>query len=511
MKDILYFINDEKAELKVALPYKIVTSAVPKDIRTKKTLLIILDESFLNRLESLSPATLTDKLCFIHFKNENKDNLQLVRKYGCFDYFTDEDKKENVIFKFKRVEKLLTAKKEINKLEKKLSTRDRKIEKTAFIDPATKCYNWRYFLQKGDEELQRAHTQKVNLSVVIIDIDYFRQINEVYGVKIGDAVIKEFVLFLQKNLRQGDLLFRWREDEFFIIFPFLSNEEALRVANRLKSSIQSKKFKYKNLNLNIKVSMGIVSVIEDNLVNIKDVISALSECLLIAKQRGGDMVLLYSHPERYKTVTESDEMSMDDLKKKVKKLNTLLTRDLLEMIYGFARAIEAKDLYTGKHVEDTALIAERIGRKLNLPVSAIENIKRGAVLHDLGKVGIDENILGKKGPLNSEERKIIETHPWIAAEILREIHSLRGAIPTVLYHHERYDGKGYPLGLKGEEIPLSARIVSLADVYQALTSDRPYRKAFSKNEALKIIKQEAGKQFDPKIVDVFLHVIKEFK
>ncbi|MBU0878493.1 MAG: HD domain-containing protein, partial [Candidatus Omnitrophica bacterium] len=139
----------------------------------------------------------------------------------------------------------------------------------------------------------------------------------------------------------------------------------------------------------------------------------------------------------------------------------------------------------------------------------IENIKHAAILHDLGKVGIDENILSKNGPLTSKERKTIETHPPIAAEILREIHALRGAIPAILYHHERYDGKGYPLGLKGEEIPLGARIVAIADVYQALVSDRPYRKAYSKKKAIEIIKKETGDHFDSKIVKVFLEVIRK--
>jgi putative nucleotidyltransferase with HDIG domain len=179
------------------------------------------------------------------------------------------------------------------------------------------------------------------------------------------------------------------------------------------------------------------------------------------------------------------------------------------MIYGFARAIELKDSYTGRHVEDTAFIAEEIAKELKLPPSEIENIKRAAILHDLGKVGIDERILSKKGPLNENEKEIIKSHPWIAAEILREIHALRGSIPAILYHHERYDGKGYPLGLKGEDIPLGARIVAIADVYQALISDRPYRKAYSKREAIEIIKKDAGKKFDPKIVKIFLKIIKK--
>ncbi len=197
------------------------------------------------------------------------------------------------------------------------------------------------------------------------------------------------------------------------------------------------------------------------------------------------------------------------MQEKIEELSILLNNDVLDIIYGFARAIEAKDAYTGAHVEYTASIAKHIAKELKLPENEIEDIEHAAVLHDLGKVGINGNILSKKGPLTSKERKIIQTHPSIGSEILKDIHSLRGAVPGVLYHHECFDGSGYPLGLKGDEIPLAARIVAIADVYQALISDRPYRNAYSKNKAIEIIKKESGSHFDPKIVKIFLKVIKE--
>jgi len=251
-----------------------------------------------------------------------------------------------------------------------------------------------------------------------------------------------------------------------------------------------------------------VSFPEDKIFNLKDIINSLDSCLISAKRKGGDTVI-YSLPGKNVKHQKPEKHlpTVGDLRKKIDKMNVLLLRDLLEMIYGFARAIEAKDEYTGKHVEDTSVLAESIAKELNLSKVEIANIKRAAVLHDLGKVGICQSILCKKGPLTTKERKIVNQHPWLGSEILKEIHVLRGAIPAILYHHERYDGKGYPLGLKGEEIPLSARIVSVADVYQALISDRPYRKHFSKAEAKKIMKAESGKQFDPEILDKFFKLV----
>jgi len=135
----------------------------------------------------------------------------------------------------------------------------------------------------------------------------------------------------------------------------------------------------------------------------------------------------------------------------------------------------------------------------------LENLERGAMLHDIGKIGISDSILRKKAKLTAEEYRIIKTHPKIGAEIIRAVHFLRDVVPVVLYHHERWDGKGYPSGLKEREIPLLARIVSIADAYQALISDRPYRKAFSKKEALEILKNEAGTHFDKDLVDVLIN------
>lgn len=141
----------------------------------------------------------------------------------------------------------------------------------------------------------------------------------------------------------------------------------------------------------------------------------------------------------------------------------------------------------------------------------MENIRQGAILHDLGKIGISDNVLLKKTQLTKKEFDEIKKHPQIAADIIRPIQFMHDIIPLILYHHEHWDGKGYPAGLKGEEIPIGARIISIADVYQALTSNRPYRKAFRKKEAMQMIKENSGTQFDPTIVDIFLKVLKREK
>lgn len=196
------------------------------------------------------------------------------------------------------------------------------------------------------------------------------------------------------------------------------------------------------------------------------------------------------------------------LRTKLKKAGKKLDQALLETIYAFSKAIEARDYYTGKHAEKMIDIVRNIGNQMGLDQKDIDNLEHAAVLHDLGKIGIDDKILRKKGKLTKKEYKEIKKHPRIGAEIIRSVHFLKDVVPLILYHHERYDGKGYTSGLKGKNIPMGARILAIADVYQALISDRPYRKAYPKKEALDIIKEASGTQFDPAIVRALFKSLK---
>ena len=163
------------------------------------------------------------------------------------------------------------------------------------------------------------------------------------------------------------------------------------------------------------------------------------------------------------------------------------------------------------HSEVTAHYSAQIAMALGLPQDEIDNIRAASLLHDLGKVGISLSILHKSSKLTKMEFELIKKHPQIAADLIRPIQCLHDTIPLVLYHHERWDGKGYPAGLKGEEIPMGARIIAIAEVYVALTSNLPWRKAYSKKEAMKIIKKGSGTQFDPKVVNALLKILKNEK
>jgi len=494
---------------KISLPVSLVRVFKVKDIFKQDFSLVILDEEFLRKITKISKSYFKDKICLIHFRKKSKDNTRIAKKFGFFDYFTDEDPKSDILFKLDRAKKTAEVHNRLGNLTSKISQKKKKIEDISLVDPLTDCYNWRYFLNRTQQEISSSLRHSHSISFIGIDVDHFRQINEIYGVAVGDFTTKELAKILKNSLRKEDIITRWRQDEFFIIAPHTGGKHGYDLAQRLKDKITNHKFKFRKVIIRLHCSIGVVFFPNNNISNPNDVVNAFDRCFNLAKRKGGDTIILHSQIKQKHLPRKNTIKVQDKLKEKIDGINKLMTRDLLEMIYGFARAIEASDHYTGRHVEYTATLAEQIAVNLKLPPKEVENIKHAAVLHDLGKVGIDRNILLKKGALTKKEREIIKTHPSIGASILREIHALRWVVPAVLYHHERFDGKGYPLGLRGEEIPLSARIVAVADVFQALTSDRPYRKGFSKTKAIQIVKEESGKQFDPKIVEAFLKAVKK--
>ena len=176
----------------------------------------------------------------------------------------------------------------------------------------------------------------------------------------------------------------------------------------------------------------------------------------------------------------------------------------LEMVQTLARAVDSKDAYTHQHSDRARLKARRIGQELQLPDQMARYIEYAALLHDIGKIGIDESILLKPGKLTAEEYEVMKRHPVIGHQILSPVKFLGPVAQMVLYHQEWYNGQGYPDGLKGDAIPMGARIVAVIDAWDAMMSDRPYRKALGRDKALGELKKGAGTQFDPKVGEVFL-------
>jgi HD-GYP domain-containing protein (c-di-GMP phosphodiesterase class II) len=188
-----------------------------------------------------------------------------------------------------------------------------------------------------------------------------------------------------------------------------------------------------------------------------------------------------------------------------------IKKNFFETVEALAEAIEKKDHYTGGHTKRVVYYAMCIAKYLNLGPEELERVRLGAILHDVGKIGIEDKILKKQAPLDPEEWKVMQKHPELGYDIMRRVEGLKDVIGGMRYHHERWDGKGYPLGLKGEEIPLLARIISVADTYDAMVSTRPYRKGIDPLRAYDEIVRYRGTQFDPEVVDAFMKAFQREK
>lgn len=182
-------------------------------------------------------------------------------------------------------------------------------------------------------------------------------------------------------------------------------------------------------------------------------------------------------------------------------------RMLVQGLVALARAIEARDPYTGSHLERVTELALAVGAELDLSAEAMRTLWLGALLHDVGKLAIPDSVLNKPGPLAPEEYELIKTHPDRGLKIIEGASYLQRALPAILHHHERWDGTGYPAGLKGEEISLEGRILAVVDAWDAMVGDRPYRKARFEGDAVEELKRCAGKQFDPRVVGAFLRAL----
>ena len=418
------------------------------------------------------------------------------------------DRENTAIVSIEDVTGIEESRNKLEALNRELTRSNKKLALLVLRDSQTGLYNLRYLIEIIESEFYRAKRHIQPLSLIMFDIDYFKSINDVYGHSFGDLILKQFAKQLQRMLRKHDIVIRSGGEEFIVLCPKTDLTGAYDLTKRTVDALTLHNFGTKDSFVKIKVSAAVCSYPENPVGKAMDLVAKAEKILERAKQDGGARTYRISD-----TNGEANEhkippkLDIGFLEKKIEKLNKKSHQSLSEAIFAFAKTIELKDHYTGEHVERTVRYATKIAENMNLSQEDIERIRRAAILHDLGKVGITEKILHKKSALSKSEMQEIKRHPQIGVDIIRPIRHLHDVIPLILGHHERWDGKGYPAKLKGEEIPLGARIIAVADVYQALTSNRPYRKAFSGKQAVAIIKKGAGIKYDPQVVDAFLKVL----
>lgn len=329
----------------------------------------------------------------------------------------------------------------------------------SYHDVLTGIYNRRFY----EEEIKRMDTERnLPISIIIGDVNGLKLVNDAFGHDKGDELLKKAATVIQSACRTDDIVARWGGDEFVILMPKTNTKEAEEIVNKIKKQ-------YLDIYVNairVSISFGWDAKREPD----QDILKVLKSA----------EDYMYQHK-----IIENE--SMRD--------NTITT---------IIRTLHEKNPREEQHSRRVSEICQYIGKAIGLSEVEVSRLKVVGLLHDIGKIAIEEGILNKPGKLTEREKSEINRHPDIGYRILSSSYSMLDLADCILAHHERWDGAGYPKGLKGEAIPMVARIIAIADSYDAMTSDRTYRKALSEEVALAEIQKNAGTQFDPEISRIFI-------
>ena len=392
--------------------------------------------------------------------------------------------------------------------------------KYANTDNLTGLYTHRGFQELLTSELQRAAAENTKLSIIMFDINNISKINRELGHAKGDEIIKLLAEKIKQNIRSNDNAGRYGGDEIAVILPDTNTADAKYLAEYITYTLSCC---FVDDVGPVKVYVGI-STYPDCTKDQEKLLILAEQAMYISQAKGykeGMSAIISSSDFNFwddaalnsfaeviaKRHAQLGINFEDELVHKFNNEQIVSQNHLIEMVTSLAGAIDAKDPYTKGHSTSVSRYSEALARAINLPEEEVQRIKLGALLHDVGKIGIPENVLKKPSHLSDEEWQIMKQHPTIGAEkVLEPNEALHDLIPMVKYHHEHIDGSGYPDHLQGDEIPLSARIVAVADAFHALISDRPYRKGLGVEKACEILKMGAGTQWDSDLVRHFIAI-----
>jgi len=367
------------------------------------------------------------------------------------------------------------------------------LQRLADYDQLTGLYNHRYLQENLGERIRKAAKGNLPLSLVLFDIDQFKYFNTVYGYAKGDQILAALGRLLQKEGGKSSCAARYGGDEFALVLPGKGKGGAAETACRLKVKLMEEATRtlvgregrppFKPFTL----SIGLAAYPADG-----------DDALALIRAAENDLFRAkYSRDKNYLYHSIISEIS------------TMKVKEAFPTLQVLVALINIKDRYTFGHSERVMSYALALGEKLSLSQQEKENLRYGAYLHDLGKIEVDSAILTKKGPLTPDEREAMENHTVWGAEMVKPLVFFQEISQILRSHHENYDGSGYPDGLRGEQIPLPARIVRLADSFDAMTTDRPYRQALSLEEAAGELLRYSGTCYDPALVPPFLEAVRE--
>lgn len=394
------------------------------------------------------------------------------------------------------------------------------VREQAVTDALTGLYNRRYFEEALEKEVQRAKRQKQPFSIIGIDLDYLKKINDTYGHTFGDLAIKTIAEVLKSNARSVDVPARIGGEEFNVLLPGINSEGAMIAAERIRKSIESVEIDTIG---HITGSLGVATYFEHS-EDVEELLELTDQAMYTSKRNGRNRVTL-AEPvsetswQEIAVNTFIDILSKNRIpkarhlsKELCMKLKAPVNKDELskDSLYTVADMLTRlyNPMHTSGSIKNKVLMAVTLAKRFDLPKEDIDNLKIAVLLYDIGNLMLPDELLQKSTPLTDEERDTIKNHPVIAArEILKPISYIQDVLPIIEHHHENWDGSGYPNKMSKEEIPLTSQIILILDQYFALIEPRPYRSKLSSKDALAIVRADAGKKWNDTLVKEFISLI----
>lgn len=399
------------------------------------------------------------------------------------------------------------------------------VKNQAVTDALTTLYNRRYFEEFLNKEVIRAERMKQPFSLIALDLDFLKQINDKYGHSFGDLAITTVADVLKKNARSIDVAARMGGEEFNVLLPGIDSKGGLIAAERIRAAISECKLDQIG---QITASIGVATFFEHSN-KVDELLEIADQAMYLAKRNGRNRVELAKPISETSWQEIAINTFMDILSRKKIPISKSIAQDLhkklaesdshdttpKEMLYSVADMLaKTYNPLQGKGVTKLKVqLATRIAKLFDLPADEIDKLRIAVLLYDVGNLMIPQKLLQKTGPLSEKEKEAIKQHPIIAArEILKPITEIQDVIPIIEHHHENWDGTGYPGKVSGEKIPLSSQIILIIDAYFALIEPRSYRKALSPKKALEMIEGDSNKKWNPALVKEFVNLVgKELK
>jgi diguanylate cyclase (GGDEF)-like protein len=382
--------------------------------------------------------------------------------------------------------KLAGARNELEKRVQQLKEANRKLTRLAKTDDLTGLANHRALMEAFNDKVKRSRDLGQPLAIMMMDIDNFKLFNDTHGHPEGDRVLRQLARVMKKSFKKGDIIGRYGGDEFMAILPKTDREAAILCANRLLETASGEGFQVRH-GQPVPLTMSI----------------GLAVCPDDSRQKEG--LLAYADASLYEARQASGNNVV--VARASSKGGLFESRTTFGVLEALVVAVDRKDRYTHAHSQMNAEFAVELGTAIGLSAAGLDALRIAGLLHDVGKIGIPDDILRKPGALTDEERAIMHEHVALSNLIVHGVPNLKDVSNAVFCHHERWDGKGYPRGLKGKEIPIHGRIMAIVDAYSAMTLDRPYRKARSHEEAIAELRRCSGTQFDPTLAARFIELI----